>query len=95
MTSTVEKTNLLGMSQGDLEQFLAERSEKPCRARQIMQWIYQRAVDDFDEMTDLSKALRATLNADAEIVPPKVQARHDSKGGCIKWLFASRAGQAV
>jgi len=95
MTSTVEKTNLLGMSQGDLEQFLAERSEKPFRARQIMQWIYQRAVDDFDEMTDLSKALRATLNADAEIVPPKVQARHDSKDGCVKWLFASGAGQAV
>jgi 23S rRNA (adenine2503-C2)-methyltransferase len=95
MTSTAEKTNLLGMSQGDLEQFLAARSEKPFRARQILQWIYQRAVDDFDEMTDLSKALRATLKADAEISPPKVQARHDSKDGCVKWLFASGAGQAV
>jgi 23S rRNA (adenine2503-C2)-methyltransferase len=95
MTSTAEKTNLLGMSQGDLEQFLAARSEKSFRARQIMQWIYQRGVEDFDEMTDLSKALRARLNADAEISPPKVQARHDSKDGCIKWLFASGAGQAV
>jgi len=79
MTSTAEKTNLLGMSQDDLEQFLAARSEKSFRARQIMQWIYQRGIDDFDEMTDLSKALRERLNADAEIVPPKVQARHDSK----------------
>jgi len=95
VTSTAEKTNLLGLSQGDLEQFLAARSELPFRARQIMQWIYQRAVDDFDEMTDLSKALRATLKADAEIVPPKVQARHDSKDGCVKWLFTSGAGQAV
>jgi len=95
MTSTAEKTNLLGMSQDDLEQFLAARSEKSFRARQIMQWIYQRGIDDFDEMTDLSKALRERLNADAEIVPPKVQARHDSKDGCVKWLFASGAGQAV
>lgn len=95
MTSTAEKTNLLGMSQDDLEQFLAEREEKSFRARQIMQWIYQRGVDDFDEMTDLSKALRARLNADAEIISPTVQARHDSKDGCIKWLFTSGGGQAV
>jgi len=95
MTGAAEKTNLLGLSQGDLEQFLAARSEKPFRARQIMQWIYQRAADDFDEMTDLSKALRATLSADAEISAPKVQARHDAKDGCVKWLFTSGAGQAV
>jgi len=57
--------------------------------------VYQRAVDDFDEMTDLSKSLRARLNEDAEIVPPEVQARHDSKDGCVKWLFSSGSGQAV
>ena len=95
MTSTAKKTNLLGLSQGDLEQFLAERSEKAFRARQILQWIYQRDVDDFAAMTDLSKSLRARLEADAEIVPPHVQARHDAKDGCVKWLFTSGAGQAV
>ena len=95
MTDAAQKTNLLGMSQDELEQFLAERSEKPFRARQIMQWIYQRAVDDFDDMTDLSKALRARLQADAELVSPKVEARYDAEDGCVKWLFASGAGQAV
>jgi len=60
-----------------------------------MQWIYQRDVDDFDAMTDLSKSLRARLKEDAEIVPPQVQARHDSKDGCVKWLFSSGSGQAV
>lgn len=95
MATTDKKTNLLGLSQGDLEQFLVARSEKPFRARQIMQWIYQRDVDDFDAMTDLSKSLRAQLKNDAEIIPPQVQARHDSKDGCIKWLFSSGSGQAV
>ena len=89
------KMNLLGLSQGDLEQFLVARSEKPFRARQIMQWIYQRGVDDFEKMTDLSKALRAQLKEAAEIVPPVVQARHDSEDGCVKWLFSSGSGQAV
>ena len=95
MTEAAEKTNLLGLSQGGLEQFLAARSEKPFRARQIMQWIYQRDVDDFDEMTDLSKSLRARLREDAMIVPPSVQSRFDSEDGCVKWLFSSGSGQAV
>ncbi len=95
MTGTAKKTNLLGLSQGDLEQFLIERSEKPFHARQIMQWIYQRDVDDFDAMTDLSKSLRVQLKNDAEIVSPEVQSRHDSADGCVKWLFSSGFGQAV
>ena len=95
MTDAPKKINLLGLSQGDLEQFLIARDDKPFRAKQIMQWIYQRAIDDFDEMTDLSKALRAELKASAEIVPPVVQQRFDSTDGCVKWLFASGSGQAV
>jgi len=95
VTAQAKKVNLLGLSQGDLEQFLVARSEKPFRARQILQWIYQRDVDDFDQMTDLSKSLRARLNIDAEIVLPAVQARFDSKDGCVKWLFSSGSGQAV
>ncbi|MDH5242139.1 MAG: 23S rRNA (adenine(2503)-C(2))-methyltransferase RlmN [Gammaproteobacteria bacterium] len=95
MTELVKKVNLLGLSQGDLEQFLLARSEKPFRARQIMQWIYQRDVDDFDDMTDLSKSLRARLKIDAEIVPPPVQERFDARDGCVKWLFSSGSGQAV
>lgn len=95
MTDAPKKVNLLGLSQGDLEQFLSLHSEKPFRARQIMQWIYQRDVDDFDDMTDLSKSLRARLHEDAEIVSPTVQARHDSQDGCVKWLFSSGSGQAV
>ncbi len=95
MTDAVNKTNLLGLSQGDLEQFLIARNEKPFRAKQIMQWIYQRAVDDFDLMTDLSKSLRAELQASADFVPPKVLQRFDSTDGCVKWLFSSGSGQAV
>jgi 23S rRNA (adenine2503-C2)-methyltransferase len=95
VTELAKKVNLLGLSQGDLEQFLLARSEKPFRARQIMQWIYQRDVSDFDAMTDLSKSLRARLQLDAEIVPPVVQARFDAKDGCVKWLFCSGSGQAV
>ncbi len=95
MTAATDKTNLLGLSQGDLEQFLVARGEKPFRARQIMQWMYQRDVSDFDEMTDLSKSLRVELRNSATVEGPVVQSRHDASDGCVKWLFKSGSGQAV
>ncbi len=95
MTNTAAKTNLLGMSHDMLGQFFAARDEKPFRARQLMQWLYQRYVTDFDEMTDLSKKLRERLQAEADIVLPRVQSRHDSADGTVKWLFATDCGQAV
>ena len=95
MTDNTAKTNLLGMSQDRLEQFFAERGEKPFRARQVMQWIYQRGVFDFDEMTDLSKKLREELKREAAVELPAVQSRLDSKDGTSKWLFATDCGQAV
>ena len=84
VTATATKTNLLGLSQGDLELFLAELGEKPFRARQILQWIYQRDVDDFGAMTDLSKALRAKLNETASIeaaMMPACLSRISTSGG--------------
>lgn len=95
MTTTANKTNLLGMSQGALELFLAERGGKPFHARQLMQWIYQRDVDDFGAMTDLSKSLRERLEEDAEIISPTVQKKFSSVDGTVKWLFSTGSGQAV
>jgi 23S rRNA (adenine2503-C2)-methyltransferase len=89
------KTNLLGMPEKELATFFLDRGEKPFRARQLMQWVYQRDVEDFDQMSDLSVTLRERLKQDAEIVPPRVVSRHDSVDGCVKWLFASGSGQAV
>jgi len=95
MSSVNAKMNLLGVSESGLEKLFAAHGEKTFRARQLLQWIYQRGVTDFDEMTDLSKATRAWLAAEAEIALPEVTARHDSADGTVKWLFASGAGQAV
>ena len=95
MQTDRQKTNLLGMPQGMLEAFFAERGEKPFRARQIMQWLHQRYADDFDVMTDLSKKLRERLVEDASIEFPELKSEQKSKDGTIKWLFESGAGQAV
>jgi 23S rRNA (adenine2503-C2)-methyltransferase len=95
MAGDAKTVNLLGKSQGDLEQFFAGIGEKPYRARQLMQWIYQRGVTDFAAMTDLSKSLRARLESDAVIQLPRADERHDSADGTVKWLFASGGGQRI
>jgi len=86
------KINLLGMSRQALENFFAELGEKPFRARQILQWVYQRGVTDFARMTDLSQRLRDTLEDLAEIRPPEVLREQRSADGTIKWAVAAGRG---
>ncbi|MGI9248341.1 MAG: 23S rRNA (adenine(2503)-C(2))-methyltransferase RlmN [Woeseiaceae bacterium] len=95
VSSAESRINLLGMSQSELERFFVSRGDKPFRARQLLQWIYQRGVTDFDDMTDLSKTSRERLKEEAEIAFLEMQTRHDSVDGTVKWLFASGSGQAV
>jgi 23S rRNA (adenine2503-C2)-methyltransferase len=90
-----DKKNLLGLPQDDLEAHIVEMGQKPFHARQLMRWIYQRGVTDFESMTDLSKALRQSLTASSVLEMPNVLSQHDSKDGTIKWLFESGSGQAV
>ncbi len=89
------RVNLLGLPQSALVRFFAGLDEKPFRARQVSQWIHQRNANTFEEMTDLSKDLRAQLDEIATIQLPEVISEQTSKDGTMKWLFESGAGQAV
>ncbi len=89
------RTNLLGLTESQLRNFFAEIGEKPFRARQVLQWIHQRNAATFEEMTDLSKALRSQLDSVASITLPGVISEQTSADGTVKWLFESGAGQAV
>ena len=95
VNAMIDKPNLIGLQRSGLEQFFVDIGEKPFRARQVMQWIYQRGVTDFDAMTDLSQALRARLPLVAQIAMPKAISEHVSSDGTVKWLFGSGAGQIV
>ena len=79
------KVNLLGMSRKKMEEYLTSIGEKPFRAQQILKWIHHSGVDNFDEMTNLGKPLRAKLQELAEIRPPTVVKQLDSIDGTRKW----------
>ena len=93
--STVTRENLLGKPEAALTRFFDGLGEKPFRARQVLQWIHQRNASQFDEMTDLSKSLRAQLGEIASIELPTAISERKSADGTVKWLFESGAGQAV
>lgn len=81
------RTNLLGMPREELEQYFITLDEKPFRARQVMKWIYEAGEDDFDKMTDVSKALREKLKAVAEVRVPEIMVHQASADGTHKWLL--------
>jgi 23S rRNA (adenine2503-C2)-methyltransferase len=89
------KTNLLGLTPGDLETFVAGLGAKPFRARQLMKWIYRRGVADFGAMTDLSRDFRARLTEVAEVSPPEIVAHHASADGTRKWLLRAAGSSGV
>jgi 23S rRNA (adenine2503-C2)-methyltransferase len=89
------KVNLLGMSEQKMTEFFASIGEKSFRAQQIMKWIHHLGAEDFDQMTNISKSLREKLKEIAEITPPEVVQRWDSKDGTRKWLIRVGEGQNV
>ncbi|MAZ86489.1 MAG: 23S rRNA (adenine(2503)-C(2))-methyltransferase RlmN [Cellvibrionaceae bacterium] len=92
---TQKKVNLLGLSQAKLETFFESIGEKKFRATQVLKWIHQMGVDDFDDMTNISKALREKLKRIAEVRPPEVVQQLDSADGTRKFLIKVTGGSAV
>lgn len=89
------KTNLLDLTLKDLTQFFIGIGEKPFRAQQVFKWIHQRGLDDFSQMTDLSKALREHLPTVCEIKSPEVAEEHCSSDGTRKWLIRVDGGNFI
>ena len=88
-------TNLLDLDPTALAAWFAERGHKAFRARQVSQWIHQRFASDFETMTDLAKALRQALSAEAVIRAPSVIRDTTAADGTRKWLLDAGNGNAV
>lgn len=84
---TISKQNLLNLDRQGLEDYFFQLGEKPFRATQVLKWMHQFGVTDFDQMSNLSKALRQTLKVQAEIRPPEVVFEKVSEDGTWKWLM--------
>ncbi|MGB9907606.1 MAG: 23S rRNA (adenine(2503)-C(2))-methyltransferase RlmN [Candidatus Saccharicenans sp.] len=78
---------LTSFTLSELEDYLQAAGEKPYRARQIFQGVYQRGLMDFSEFTDLPLALRQKLAEKFVINPLQLEKTTSSADGTIKYLF--------
>ncbi len=90
------KVDLCSLTLPDLEQFLTSQlGERAFRAVQIYRWVHQRGLTDFDEMTDLSKALREKLKARCDFRPLKKDLEQRSVDGTIKYRWKTHDGRYI
>ena len=89
------KINLLGFTHDSLVNFFHSLGEPNFRASQLMKWVHQRGIIDFDKMTDFSANLRSQLSEVAEIRPPIIEECLTSPEGTKKYLIKLDSGSMI
>lgn len=79
----------------EMKEWLKEQDEKPFRAAQIFEWLYEKRVTSFDEMSNLSKDLREKLKDQFTITTLKTVIKQTSQDGTIKFLFELHDGYTI
>lgn len=79
----------------DLVAWLKEKGEPKFRAAQIREWLFQRQAVSFDDMTNLSKGLRAALAAEFLPFSLKLVTARQSVDGTRKFLFELADGNTI
>lgn len=90
-----EKVNLLDFDRKSLESFFTEMGDKSFRAQQVLKWIYHQGTINYNEMTNLSKSLRAKLKESTCIKAAKIKSEQKSSDGTYKWLIEIDGGNSV
>jgi 23S rRNA (adenine2503-C2)-methyltransferase len=90
-----QKINLLDLNYQQMRQFMSDSGEKPYRAQQLMQWIHQVGLHDFEQMSNVGKVLRERLNHIAEIRLPEIVSCQQSNDGTHKWLMKLHCGNCI
>ncbi len=73
---------------------MAGWGHKPYRARQVQKWLFK-GITDFDEMSDVSKELRAWLKDHTLLSSLPLADRQEAADGCTKFSFALEDGGGI
>ncbi|MBI3717244.1 MAG: 23S rRNA (adenine(2503)-C(2))-methyltransferase RlmN [Sphingobacteriales bacterium] len=89
------KKNIRELSLQEIEQYFESINEKKFRSKQMYEWLWQKHALSFDDMTNLSKELRAKLADEFSFPALKVDATQYSADGTIKSRFKTFDGHLV
>lgn len=79
----------------DLKNEFVSMGEKPYRAEQVFNWIYRENVSSFDDMTNLSLALREKLKENYNLCIYNILKKQVATDGTIKYLFDVLDGNSI
>lgn len=79
----------------ELQQWAKDNGEPAFRGGQIFDWLYVKRVNDFESMSNLSKALRAKLVDQFSISALTEITKLESKDGTVKFLFGLHDDHAI
>lgn len=92
----MEKQDIMLYSLKNLKEYLTSIGEKTFRAKQIYEWLHQKLVENFDEMSNISKSLKEKLNEDFYIESLEmIQVLTSQIDGTQKFLFSLKDGNVI
>ena len=93
--NSTRSQDLAELERPALEAAFEQQGLERFRARQVFRWIHRHGVTVFDEMTDLSQRLRATLAASFTLTTPQVVKRERSVDGTEKFVLRLADGNMI
>jgi 23S rRNA (adenine2503-C2)-methyltransferase len=85
--ATIKRRDVHTVSHSELVSLLEELGQPKFRAKQIEEWVWEKNVSNFDDMSNLPKALRATLSEHLTLGGVEEVARQLSTDGSRKYLL--------
>lgn len=90
------KTDIKSLTLEELKEELCQMGEKPFRGVQIYEWLHKKTARSFEEMSNLSRALRERLEEQFTLVSLEaVKVQQSKLDGTKKYLFALPDGKLV
>lgn len=92
----MEKKDIKSLYLPELEEEIRQLGDKPFRAKQIYQWLHEKLVTDFDQMSNLSRDLREKLKANFVLTALEpVDVKISQIDGTRKYLFRLADGNVI
>lgn len=93
---SLELIDIKSMDEAQLQAYFEQLGEKKFRASQVYQWLHQKLVTDFDQMTNLPESLRKTLKENCRLTALTAERVQVSQiDGTSKYLFKLYDGNLI
>mgnify|MGYP003296320636 CR=1 FL=1 len=89
------KPSIYSLRLDEMKEWLTANGEKAFRAGQIYEWLYEKRVKTFEEMSNLPKSLRDKLEEKFALTTLSTIIKQESKDGTIKFLFQLQDGYSI